>query len=224
MNGYELKLNHNSRGSWKEHIKFTEDPFEFMEKVHAIIKLHGEDTYASYKASYKENGGYGENKENGKTIQISWKGRLGIIYQLLDFPEGCRMGKIKRCTWCNSALEGEEIDAPHSYGGDIICDRCYNEKAFPCILCQEYMDDQNITHILVNTDYVGVPKGYYKVIRRPFFHGDCLGINMNVIKSAVQKVKDLIGDEPEGADYLCVECSEKIDKELESLEGYYERD
>jgi len=83
---HELKLIHNSRGSWKEHIKPIEDPIEFMETVHAIVKLHGYDTYASFKASYKKDGGYAKNQETGLTLTINWKGRLDMLFKLMPFP------------------------------------------------------------------------------------------------------------------------------------------
>lgn len=86
IEGYELKVSHNSRGSWKEHIEFTEDPRAFMDKVNAIVKLHGADVYASYKASLKVNGGYAKNHETGLTQQITWKGKLNMIYKIMQFP------------------------------------------------------------------------------------------------------------------------------------------
>jgi len=120
------------------------------------------------------------------------------------------VGEIKHCEWCNVELKGEEIDAPMIYKGDKICDSCYAEKSFSCILCEETMDDQNITHIMVNIGDVGVSKGYYEVINRPFISGDCLGIDIKVIPSSVKKVKELNGNESEGADCICPECSNTV--------------
>ncbi len=132
-NGFSLKLIHNSRGSWKEHIEFTKSSEEFMKKVNAIIKLHGADTYASFKASLKINGGFCDNKETGTTHPIMWKGRLDKIFELLPFP------KVEHeCESCNGTgwqCHSDNVEMYNDCEDDYDCDNCL-KKGDKCPDCE----------------------------------------------------------------------------------------
>lgn len=121
------------------------------------------------------------------------------------------MGK---CRWCNDEFEGEEIDAPMIYKGEKICDDCYDVISFPCAICEETMDDENVNHFVVLEDGFGVEKGFYLIIDYPYYSGSVLG-DQRIISSNVKKIKELSGEEPESnGGHICKNCSDEIMKEV----------
>lgn len=116
------------------------------------------------------------------------------------------------CEWCGEEFKGEEIDAPMSYRGAIICDNCHDEKSFPCAICGEYMTDEDVRCFAVNEDDdydFGVEKGIYKIISTPFFVDNM--ISQTILSGAVRKIAEPKDDS--GSGYICNDCSKQIEGE-----------
>ena len=117
---------------------------------------------------------------------------------------------MKSCDLCGKEFEGEEIDAPMSYNDSVICDYCYDEKSFPCAICEERMTDENVTHFVVNEDDdedFGVEKGVYRIISRPFFVDNM--ITQTIFSSAVKKIAEV--KDGFGSGYVCEYCSKDLE-------------
>ena len=123
------------------------------------------------------------------------------------------------CTNCGEELDPEEEESPQrNKSGNIICDRCYEEKySYICPICEERFDEDfskeiSPEYILV-TENAGkslyITPGVFKITTYPFYSDGM--IEMSLIKTAIRKVADL----PEGIckddiHYICEDCVKEI--------------
>lgn len=121
------------------------------------------------------------------------------------------------CTCCGDELDQEEIEFPQkNKNGDIICDRCFDDRySHLCPICEnkfsENFEVQISPKYLLVTDDVGkeldIRSGIYEIIKYPFFAD---GITeWNLITTAINRIADM----PEDFDddsmvlyYICDEC------------------
>ncbi len=79
----ELMIRENRPDGWREEIGPTDDFELFKSEVKSMVKRHGADSKGSYQTVIKVNGGYGDNKETGLTIDLNWTNRLEYIWDIL---------------------------------------------------------------------------------------------------------------------------------------------
>ncbi len=79
---------------------------------------------------------------------------------------------------------------------ELLCEECYNEEYLTvCPVCEESCEKEDMTeYFFITKDTsktVRKPVGLYKILRYPFYYGDCVFGFDNFFDNAIEKVSDL---------------------------------
>lgn len=118
------------------------------------------------------------------------------------------------CSTCGEKLTdaeeiAEETECPR-IPGEIVCDDCwFDEYCDRCVLCDDYIREEDTEYVLIVEEFQGTLPGCYK-FRRPWYADGM--IEMYIYRHALTKVRDLLPGE-DGDDsvsgYVCEECALK---------------
>ena len=130
---------------------------------------------------------------------------------------------MKLCTDCGYILEPDEEKSPRrDEGGDIVCDRCYDDRyQHMCPVCEEHFYEdynQKISpkHFIITrqAEECHVAKaGFYEVIELPFYADGI--IESQLFDSAINRLGDLPKDLDEdnlhfSLYFICEDCVKKM--------------
>ena len=138
------------------------------------------------------------------------------------------MGVRKKmiCEHCEKELDEEEQEAPREdKAGNIICDKCFDEKyMFTCAICEELFEEDFSKRIspqyLFISEYAGedlnISPGIYEIIAYPFFADGV--IEIHIFTSALRRVANVppsVNESEQYGDifYVCKECVGKQKKQ-----------
>ena len=116
------------------------------------------------------------------------------------------------CSTCGEKLTdddeiAEETESPR-IPGEIVCDNCwFDEYCDRCVLCDNYMREEDTEYVLMTDEFQGVPPGCYK-FRRPWYANGM--IEMHIFSDALTRVRDLLPGEDSDdyvSGYVCKECA-----------------
>ncbi|MBP1614517.1 MAG: hypothetical protein H6Q13_1965 [Bacteroidetes bacterium] len=123
------------------------------------------------------------------------------IYEMCDFPE--------------VLIDKDEL----------LCEECYDDEyRTTCPLCEEYYEKEDMTdYFFITKDIskqVHKPVGMYKILKYPFYYGDCISGFDAFFDDVIEKVSDLNIEEAYSIinpnnkeevlmDCICPDCAEK---------------
>lgn len=128
-----------------------------------------------------------------------------------------------KCTLCEEELDEEETESPRvGKDGDVICDRCFDERySYTCPVCEEeFREDFSVKispKYLLITEYasedIGIDSGIYEILSYPFYTDGV--IEIHIFKSAMKRISGLPNDLDEDdlwSDiyYVCDDCIKKM--------------
>lgn len=130
------------------------------------------------------------------------------------------------CECCGRSIfkYGEYPEHPEDKEYDLLCEDCYTDKyRETCPVCEEcYMKDEFTEYFFISkatTREVHMPIGMYKILKYPFYYGDCVTGFDAFFDDSLKKVSDLdIGKASELRGYsksdilldcICPNCLEK---------------
>ena len=108
---------------------------------------------------------------------------------------------------------------------EVLCEDCYFDKyRDTCIICEESYEKEDVSDYFFitqkNTKTAGIPVGMYKVLKRPFYYGDCITGFDAFFNDSIEKVSNMdinkvyAAHNPRNekeitADLICPDCAEK---------------
>jgi hypothetical protein len=133
--------------------------------------------------------------------------------------------KIKRlieheceCDYCGKSIF-ELDDYPVLPGGrdEVICEYCYDEHyRTVCALCEEHVDNDYMSEYFFiskgMSKEVGREMGMYKILKYPFYYGNCVTGFDDFFNDAIEKVSSLNIEECLSVRYSGIECDVFLDR------------
>lgn len=102
------------------------------------------------------------------------------------------------CECCGNNIfkYGEYPEHPDDKEYDLLCEDCYTDKyRETCPVCEEYyMKDEFTEYFFISkstTREVHMPIGLYKILKYPFYYGDCVTGFDAFFDNSLEKVSDL---------------------------------
>ena len=128
------------------------------------------------------------------------------------------------CSRCGAEIE----DEPFKRNGECLCEECYLEECTQtCPVCEEHFEPEEggSEHFFITkktSRITGQPVGLYRVLKHPFFHGNCIDGFDAFYKDAIEQVNDLdiedylskkYGEDTEvSTDIICPDCAARYGK------------
>lgn len=125
------------------------------------------------------------------------------------------------CDRCGAEFQ----DEPFRRDGECLCEECYlEEHTRVCPVCEEHFepDESDGEHFFITketSETARKPVGMYRVLKHPFFHGNCVEGFEGFFDGAVEQVNDLDieahlskkygGHVEVSTDLICPECAAK---------------
>jgi hypothetical protein len=128
-----------------------------------------------------------------------------------------------KCTLCEEELDEEEIESPRKdRDGDIICDKCFDDRySYHCPICEEMFSEDFSVKISPKypliaeyaSEDIDIDSGIYEILSYPFYADGV--IEIHIFKSAVKRISGLPNDLDEDdlwSDiyYVCDDCIKKM--------------
>ena len=120
---------------------------------------------------------------------------------------------MQTCATCGEKSDNNEFSKDPDDGRKYICDECWNYHApHYCSVCQQrfYDKDEMSDHFILTKetgDLINVKPGLYKVLRYPFYFGNCVSGFEGFFDNAIEFTKEIYDDgESSGCEMLCKKC------------------
>ena len=101
------------------------------------------------------------------------------------------------CDHCGKSIfELDDFPCVSIERKEVLCEDCYDEEyRTTCPICEESWEIDEMTDYFFisksNSKEVGKPSGIYKILKRPFYYGDCVTGFDAFFDGAIQKVSDI---------------------------------
>ena len=131
-----------------------------------------------------------------------------------------------KCDCCGKSVF-KLYDFPEIRDNEVFCEDCYKERFMSiCPVCEEHfeLDEKDGEYFFITkhtTEDTRLPIGMYRVLKHPFFYGDCVTGFDGIFEDAIEQVNDLdieelknmrlgyVCEEEVETDMICPECAKK---------------
>jgi hypothetical protein len=161
-----------------------------------------------------------------KIIEHAKSGYSSSPHEFSDLEISIIIENNCKCAHCGKSIfEMDDFPEVLENEREVLCEDCYDEEYRTyCPLCEDSFEKDDITEYFFiskeTSKEVHKPIGMYKILKYPFYYGDCLSGFDDFFDDAIEKVSDLDIQEAYSMinsdnrkdimlDCICPNCAEK---------------